>query len=170
MTLCLWFRKLLRPRWRFHHLETKKCPLLKHFIRVKAKEMAGKMDMAQAMQNVKKRMASIQVERTNPPTVDAGLLAVYDENLLDASLYKSLFSFGNGDRHLTDRGDARQDMNAALAQNARDLMQLAINSIWALPTDSTDNGVLAQLPPPIFKLPREKPVHFHYATWKRQQG
>ena len=40
------------------------------------------------MQNVQKRMASVQVHRMHPPTVDAGLLAVYDENLIDSDAYR----------------------------------------------------------------------------------
>ena len=41
---------------------------------------------------------------------------------------------------------------------ARDNTQLLINSIWCLPTHRVEEVVVAELPPPSTRLPREKPL------------
>ncbi|XP_045717028.1 ribosome biogenesis regulatory protein homolog [Phyllostomus hastatus] len=47
---------------------------------------------------------------------------------------------------------------AELKALARDNTQLLINQLWQLPTERVEEAVVAQLPEPITRLPREKPV------------
>jgi regulator of ribosome biosynthesis len=41
---------------------------------------------------------------------------------------------------------------------ARDGTQALINALFSLPTKSSPDGSLAQLPPPVYQLPRAKPL------------
>lgn len=41
---------------------------------------------------------------------------------------------------------------------ARDGTQALINALYALPTTSSPDGALAKLPPPVYQLPRAKPL------------
>lgn len=50
------------------------------------------------------------------------------------------------------------DREQALLNNARDGIQLLVNQIWQQPTRIADDSVIATLPPPVYALPREKPL------------
>lgn len=76
-----------------------------------------------------------------PVEFDLGHLLVSDSNPLDAQAF-------------------RNEKEAYLLSNTSDDIQLLVNSIFELPTKTDDDGVMAQLPEPLFDLPREKPVCF----------
>jgi regulator of ribosome biosynthesis len=50
------------------------------------------------------------------------------------------------------------DLEGHLQSLARDGVQSLLASLFALPTHSSDDGPLAQLPPPTTHLPRAKPL------------
>lgn len=52
----------------------------------------------------------------------------------------------------------RADLEDYLISTARDGVQTLITSLFSLPTTSTPDGPLAQLPPPTTQLPRTKPL------------
>jgi regulator of ribosome biosynthesis len=54
--------------------------------------------------------------------------------------------------------DNRADPEEYLMSTARDGIQTLIASLFSLPTTSSSDGPLAQLPPPKTQLPRAKPL------------
>ncbi|KAI0273897.1 RRS1-domain-containing protein [Russula aff. rugulosa BPL654] len=74
-----------------------------------------------------------------PPDVDAGFLTVTDTNPLDKESYD-------------------HEREVYLQENARDGVQLLIASLFSLPTVSSPEGPLGQLPTPTTQLPRAKPL------------
>lgn len=83
--------------------------------------------------------ARITVNRDIEPEIDLGRLMTSDPNPIESELYSL-------------------DREQALLSNARDGIQLLVNSIWQQPTRIADDSVIAQLPPPSYALPREKPL------------
>ncbi|KAG6868764.1 hypothetical protein C0993_011033 [Termitomyces sp. T159_Od127] len=83
--------------------------------------------------------ASITVEKETPLEVDSGLLTVTDLNPIDEESYNE-----NLEQHLQSL--------------ARDGAQALLASLFSLPTSSSPDGPLAQLPPPTTHLPRAKPL------------
>lgn len=76
--------------------------------------------------------------RATPVELDTGLLAAYDTVPVDADEYKAL------DPHLL-----------ALTLTST---QALVAGLFNLPTIKSENGPIAQLPEPVFVLPREKPL------------
>jgi regulator of ribosome biosynthesis len=79
------------------------------------------------------------VTKDIPLEIDEGLLLVSDLNPIDPESYN-----GNLQDHLQSL--------------ARDGIQVLINSLFSLPTQSSEDGPLAQLPAAKMKLPRSKPL------------
>lgn len=49
---------------------------------------------------------------------------------------------------------------AYLRDNTRDAVQALVNQLWTLPSHPSEDGttLVADLPDPVFVIPREKPV------------
>ncbi|KAF7338010.1 Ribosome biogenesis regulatory protein [Mycena venus] len=97
------------------------------------------MDVSGIIASNAAKYQSITVEKETPLDVDAGLLIVTDLNPIDDESYNA-----NLEDHLR-----------ALA---RDGVQSLIASLFVLPTQRSEDGPLAQLPPPKTALPRAKPL------------
>jgi regulator of ribosome biosynthesis len=108
-------------------------------------------------EQTRKRKALTIVERELPPTIDLALLAVYDPNLLDEEAYRCVqLSRLRSSRRLRSSSGDRE---AYLKANARDGVQLIINSVFNRPTTVSEDGIMASLPTdPMLALPREKPL------------
>lgn len=52
----------------------------------------------------------------------------------------------------------REDLEGYLKATARDGVQALVSALFSLPTTSSPDGPLAQLPPPTTQLPRSKPL------------
>jgi regulator of ribosome biosynthesis len=103
---------------------------------------------------------SILVEKDIPPDVDAGFLTVTDTNPLDKESYECVPS-STSDLGLVLRVffyTPSHEREVYLQENARDGVQLLFASIFSLPTVSSPEGPLGQLPPPTTQLPRAKPL------------
>ncbi|XP_043545367.1 ribosome biogenesis regulatory protein homolog [Chiloscyllium plagiosum] len=87
-----------------------------------------------AEQLVAEAERSVRVERPVELELDLGNLTALDTNPLAA---------GAG---------------AWLRSLARDNTQLLVNAVWQLPSERLPEGVVASLPPPSTRMPREKPV------------
>lgn len=88
-------------------------------------------------------MASTEVKKLIPVTVDLGNVALFDINPFD-------------DARMTATREQREEY---LAELARDNAQLLFNGLHALPTESEgDFGRLVRLPKATTVIPREKPV------------
>ncbi|KAG6891689.1 hypothetical protein C0992_010092 [Termitomyces sp. T32_za158] len=83
--------------------------------------------------------ASVTVEKETPLEVDSAFLTVTDLNPIDEESYNE-----NIEQHLQSL--------------ARDGTQALLASLFSLPTSSSPDGPLAQLPPPTTNLPRAKPL------------
>ncbi|KAL1743717.1 ribosome biogenesis regulatory protein-domain-containing protein [Schizophyllum fasciatum] len=90
------------------------------------------MDVSNLLAAEAAKFASVNVEKEVPLEVDAGLLTVTDLNPIDEEAYKCSL--------------------------ARDGVQVLIQSLFALPTQSSADGPIAQLPAPVTQLPRAKPL------------
>ncbi|KAJ6502166.1 ribosome biogenesis regulatory protein-domain-containing protein, partial [Mycena sanguinolenta] len=97
------------------------------------------MDVSGIIASNAAKYQAITVEKETPLEVDAGLLLVTDINSIDEESYSA-----NLEEHLQ-----------ALA---RDGAQSLIASLFALPTQRSEDGPLAQLPAPTTALPRSKPL------------
>ncbi|KAJ1913232.1 Rhodanese- sulfurtransferase [Tieghemiomyces parasiticus] len=84
-----------------------------------------------------------EVKKVIPLEYDLGLLMASDINLLNDDLLSS---------------DDSAQLNRYLRKVTRDGAQLLINQIFAQPTSVVDNSVIAQLPPPVLAVPREKHI------------
>ena len=51
-----------------------------------------------------------------------------------------------------------ENLEECLQSTARDGIQVLLASLFSLPTTSSEDGPLAQLPPPTTQLPRSKPL------------
>lgn len=79
------------------------------------------------------------IEKDTPLDVDPGLLVVTDPNPIDTSTYTS-------------------DLESHLQSLAADGAQTLLTQLFSLPTKTTPEGPVAQLPPPTTLLPRSKPL------------
>ncbi|KAI9068456.1 RRS1-domain-containing protein [Trametes sanguinea] len=85
------------------------------------------------------RRKSVTVEKEIPLEVDTGFLTVTDLNPVDAESYEA-------------------NLEEYLMSTARDGVQTLLASLFSLPTTSSPDGPLAQLPAPTTQLPRAKPL------------
>ncbi|KAJ3551884.1 hypothetical protein NM688_g4452 [Phlebia brevispora] len=83
--------------------------------------------------------AAILVEKDIPLEIDTGFLTVTDLNPVDAESYSA-------------------DLEDYLMSTARDGVQTLLASLFDLPTTPSEDGPVAQLPPPTTQLPRAKPL------------
>ncbi|SJL02322.1 related to RRS1-regulator of ribosome biogenesis [Armillaria ostoyae] len=97
------------------------------------------MDVSNILASHAAKYQSITVEKETSLDVDVGYLTVTDPNPIDEDSYKS-----NLEEHLRSL--------------ARDGVQSLFSSLFTLPTKNSDDGPLAQLPPPKTQLPRAKPL------------
>ncbi|KAK9885325.1 hypothetical protein WA026_010822 [Henosepilachna vigintioctopunctata] len=92
-------------------------------------------------------VASITVNKHLELDLDLGTLLGVDLNILDKNSLDNDYL-----RNLT-----------------RDNVQLLFNKLWELPTDRVEEAIVVELPSPLFKLPRIKPVPKPKALTKWQQ-
>ncbi|TPX57699.1 hypothetical protein PhCBS80983_g03642 [Powellomyces hirtus] len=97
------------------------------------------MDVTEQLQALKLKYKSVEVEKLIPVDFDLGNLVAYDTNSVDVEELRK-----NGDRYLHDI--------------AREGTQLLLNQIFALPTESSPEGVYAKLPAGTTVVPRAKPI------------
>ncbi|KAI0252060.1 ribosome biogenesis regulatory protein-domain-containing protein [Lactifluus subvellereus] len=97
------------------------------------------MDVSDILASQASKHKSILVEKDVPLDLDPGFLTVTDPNVIDKESYD-------------------HEREAYLQANARDGIQLLLASLFSLPTLSSPEGPLAQLPAPTTQLPRAKPL------------
>ncbi|PPR02658.1 hypothetical protein CVT24_002141 [Panaeolus cyanescens] len=97
------------------------------------------MDVSNILAAHAAKYQSVTVEKETPLEVDPGLLMVTDLNPIDEESYN----------------DSREDYLQSLA---RDGVQSLFASLFSLPTKQSPDGPLAILPPPVYQLPRAKPL------------
>ncbi|KAI0638437.1 ribosome biogenesis regulatory protein-domain-containing protein [Trametes polyzona] len=97
------------------------------------------MDVSDILAAHEAKKKSVTVEKEIPLEVDAGFLTVTDLNPVDQESYEA-------------------DLEDYLMSTARDGVQTLIASLFSLPTTSSPDGPLAQLPAPTTQLPRAKPL------------
>ncbi|EIN10845.1 RRS1-domain-containing protein [Punctularia strigosozonata HHB-11173 SS5] len=97
------------------------------------------MDVSDILASQKSKERSTAVEKEVPLDVDAGLLTVTDLNPVDAEDYNS-------------------SVEDYLQSVARDGVQALLGALFSLPTSSSPDGPVAQLPPATTQLPRAKPL------------
>ncbi|KAL0580716.1 Rhodanese-related sulfurtransferase [Marasmius crinis-equi] len=97
------------------------------------------MDVSEILASHAAKQQATAVEKETPLIVDAGFLTVTDPNPIEEETYNS-----NLEEHLQ-----------ALA---RDGVQTLLANLFSLPTTSSPDGPLAQLPEPTTQLPRAKPL------------
>ncbi|KAI0832682.1 RRS1-domain-containing protein [Trametes gibbosa] len=97
------------------------------------------MDVSDILAAHAAKQKAVTVEKDIPLEVDAGYLTVTDLNPVDKESYEA-------------------DLEEYLAATARDGVQTLIASLFSLPTTSSQDGPLAQLPAPTTQLPRAKPL------------
>ncbi|KAH9943207.1 RRS1-domain-containing protein [Epithele typhae] len=97
------------------------------------------MDVSDILAAHEAKKKAVVVEKDIPLEVDTGFLTVTDTNPVDSESYEV-------------------DLEEYLMSTARDGAQTLLASLFSLPTTSTDDGPLAQLPPPTTQLPRAKPL------------
>ncbi|KAL4076398.1 ribosome biogenesis regulatory protein-domain-containing protein [Scleroderma citrinum] len=97
------------------------------------------MDVSNLLEAQTAKFQSITVEKEIPLDIDAGFLTVTDLNLVDDESYAS-------------------NLEEYLKSTARDGIQALIAALYALPTEKSADGPLAQLPAPTTVLPRAKPL------------
>ncbi|KAH9850832.1 ribosome biogenesis regulatory protein-domain-containing protein [Lenzites betulinus] len=96
------------------------------------------------------KQKSVTVEKEIPLEVDVGYLTVTDLNPVDQESYEA-------------------NLEEYLTSTARDGVQTLIASLFSLPTTSSPDGPLAQLPAPTTQLPRAKPLPKPKAPTKWEQ-
>ncbi|XP_013373646.1 PREDICTED: ribosome biogenesis regulatory protein homolog isoform X3 [Chinchilla lanigera] len=82
-------------------------------------------------------------------------ITVHKELELEFDLGNLLASDRNAPTALRQAGPAPE---AELRALARDNTQLLVNQLWQLPTERVEEAVVARLPEPTTRLPREKPL------------
>ncbi|KAI0650485.1 ribosome biogenesis regulatory protein-domain-containing protein [Trametes meyenii] len=97
------------------------------------------MDVSDILAAHNEKQKAVTVDKEIPLEVDAGFLTVTDLNPVDAESHEA-------------------DLEDYLISTARDGVQTLLASLFSLPTTSSPDGPLAQLPPPITQLPRAKPL------------
>ncbi|CAL1700503.1 unnamed protein product [Somion occarium] len=97
------------------------------------------MDVSAILAAHEAKKQAVTVEKEIPLELDTGLLAVTDLNPIDCESYN-------------------ENLEDYLTSTARDGVQALIAALFSLPTSSSADGPLAQLPPPATQLPRAKPL------------
>jgi len=97
------------------------------------------MDVSNILESHAAKYQSVTVEKETPLEVDPGLLLVTDLNPIEEETYN-------------------ENLEDHLQSLARDGVQALIASLFQLPTKPSPDGPLAVLPPPVFQLPRAKPL------------
>ncbi|KAI1796137.1 RRS1-domain-containing protein [Ganoderma leucocontextum] len=97
------------------------------------------MDVSDILAAHEAKQKAVLVEKDIPLEVDTGFLTTTDLNPVDAESYEA-------------------DLEEYLMFTTRDGVQTLIASLFSLPTTSSPDGPLAQLPPPTTQLPRAKPL------------
>lgn len=98
------------------------------------------------------------VEKDIPLEVDAGFLTVTDLNPIDVESYKYVVRFFVRMFAAIKACMLSADLEDYLMSTARDGVQALVSSLFSLPITSSEDGPLAQLPPPTTQLPRAKPL------------
>ncbi|KAG7488599.1 hypothetical protein MATL_G00035460 [Megalops atlanticus] len=96
--------------------------------------------LAKAEKDEAEKLKSITVHKELDLEFDLGNLFAFDKNPPDTREF---------------RQKNKEDFLCSLA---RDNTQLLINEIWKLPTERVDEVIVAKLPEPTTRLPREKPA------------
>ncbi|XP_006814819.1 ribosome biogenesis regulatory protein homolog, partial [Saccoglossus kowalevskii] len=86
-----------------------------------------------------KKYKSIEVKKAIPLEIDPGNLLAFDTTPLEVRSF-------------------RQNKKTFLDSLARDNTQLLINDIWKLPVERVEDVIVAKLPPPTYRVPREKSI------------
>ncbi|PCH40897.1 RRS1-domain-containing protein [Wolfiporia cocos MD-104 SS10] len=97
------------------------------------------MDVSDILAAHAEKQKAVTVEKDIPLVIDAGFLTVTDLNPVDAESYN-------------------EDLEGYLMSTARDGIQALVGALFSLPTTSSEEGPIAQLPPPTTQLPRAKPL------------
>ncbi|CDO73793.1 hypothetical protein BN946_scf185015.g122 [Trametes cinnabarina] len=97
------------------------------------------MDVSDILAAHAAKQKAVTVEKEIPLEVDTGFLTVTDLNPVDTESYEA-------------------NLEEYLMSTARDGVQTLIASLFSLPTTSSPDGPLAQLPAPTTQLPRAKPL------------
>ncbi|KAJ4482416.1 RRS1-domain-containing protein [Lentinula aciculospora] len=97
------------------------------------------MDVSNILADNAQKLKSIQIETDTPLDIDTGFLTVTDPNPVDIESYES-------------------SLESYLLSLARTGTQALLNALFSLPTTSSPDGPLAQLPAPSTQLPRSKPL------------
>ncbi|TFK94225.1 RRS1-domain-containing protein [Polyporus arcularius HHB13444] len=97
------------------------------------------MDVSDILASHEAKQKAVTVEKDIPLEIDAGFLTVTDLNPVDKESYDA-------------------DREEYLMSIARDGAQALLAALFSLPTTSSPDGPLAQLPPPTTQLPRAKPL------------
>lgn len=95
--------------------------------------------LAKAEEEEAEKLKSITVHKELELEFDIGNMLAFDKNRIDVRDF---------------RQQNKEDFLQALA---RDNTQLLINEIWKQPTERVEEAIVAKLPKPVTKLPREKP-------------
>ncbi|XP_041824384.1 ribosome biogenesis regulatory protein homolog [Melanotaenia boesemani] len=95
--------------------------------------------LAKAEQEEAEKLKSISVQKELELDFDIGNLLAYDRNRIESRDF---------------RDKKKEDFLRSLA---RDNTQLLINEIWKHPTERVEEAIVAKLPEPTTRLPREKP-------------
>ncbi|XP_042366384.1 ribosome biogenesis regulatory protein homolog [Plectropomus leopardus] len=95
--------------------------------------------LAKAEQEEAEKLKSISVDKELDLEFDVGNLLACDKNRIESRDF---------------REQKKEDFLRALA---RDNTQLLINEIWKQPTERVEEAIVAKLPDPTTRLPREKP-------------
>ncbi|CAE6465474.1 unnamed protein product [Rhizoctonia solani] len=103
------------------------------------------MDVSAIVEAEASKKKVVTVEKDITIQVDVGLLSALDTNPIDAEAYRQV--------HTIDA-----DLEAHLQAVARDGAQVILGALFGLPTQPSDDGPIATLPPPTTALPRTKPL------------
>ncbi|KAM4606482.1 ribosome biogenesis regulatory protein homolog [Polymixia lowei] len=95
--------------------------------------------LAKAEQEEAEKLKSITVQKELDLEFDIGNLVAFDKNRVDVREFRS---------------KKKEDFLRSLA---RDNTQLLVNEIWKQPTERIEEAIVAKLPDPVTRLPREKP-------------
>ncbi|KAG9101360.1 Rhodanese- sulfurtransferase [Ceratobasidium sp. 370] len=97
------------------------------------------MDVSAIIAAESSKRKAVTVEKDIPIQVDVGLLTALDTNPIDTEEYNA-------------------NLEAHLQAVARDGAQVILGALFGLPTQSSEDGPIATLPPPTTGLPRAKPL------------